>query len=121
MAVSQDVNRPVGKRDLLHLAILLLLAMGIGTYLIATTVLISSDGVFYIEQARKFAGQPQEVLQGKPFGYPFLIFVAHHASELLFDGTSVLSWIYAAECLLWRLCTFWAGFLSGRGRASWQF
>ena len=97
MAVSQDVNRPVGKRDLLHLAILLLLAMGIGTYLIATTVLISSDGVFYIEQARKFAGQPQEVLQGKPFGYPFLIFVAHHASELLFDGTSVLSWIYAAQ------------------------
>jgi len=97
MAVGEDVNQPIGKRDLLHLAILLMLALVIGTYLIATTVLISSDGVFYIKQAQKFAEQPEQVIQGKPFGYPFLIFVAHRAVGTLFGGGSVQSWIYAAQ------------------------
>lgn len=39
-----------------RIAILLVLALVIGTYLIATTVLIARDGVFYIEQARRLSG-----------------------------------------------------------------
>jgi hypothetical protein len=97
MALGEDVNRPVGRRDVVHVGILLLLALAIGIYLIATTVLISSDGVYYIERAQKFVSKPRAVVQAHPFGYPFLILVSHRVAELFFDGTSVQSWVYAAQ------------------------
>ncbi|MHC4155820.1 MAG: glycosyltransferase family 39 protein [Planctomycetota bacterium] len=116
MAVSQNVNRPVGKGDLLHLGILLLLALGIGVYMIANTVLISRDGVFYIEQAQNFVSNPCEVIQAHPFGYPFLILAAHRVAELFFDGTSVQSWIYAAQSvtLFCRVLALAALYILGR-------
>jgi len=52
MVVGEDAKQSTGKQDLVHLAILSAIALGIGVYLIATTVLISRDGVYYIEQAQ---------------------------------------------------------------------
>lgn len=54
MTLSKTVNRLIREKDLTHLAILLVIALGIGLYLIATTVVITKDGVWYIEEARKF-------------------------------------------------------------------
>jgi len=68
VVVGRDTNRLVGKGDLARIAILLALALVIGTYLIATTVLIARDGVSYIEQARKFSGDRLGVIKAHPPG-----------------------------------------------------
>ena len=95
------------KKDLSNLVILLAVAAAIGVYLIATTVIISRDGVYYIEGAQRFAEDPVSVIKGHPFGFPFLIFLAHKIASLFCDGTSVHSWVYAGQgvALLCRLLT----------------
>lgn len=95
------------KKDLLNLVILLALAAVIGVYLIATTVIISKDGVYYIGRAQQFADDPVSVIKGHPFGFPFLIFLAHKIASIFCDGTSVQSWVYAGQgvTLLCRLLT----------------
>jgi len=42
------------KSDCTRLGVLMGLCLALGVYLIATTVLISKDGVFYIGQAQAF-------------------------------------------------------------------
>ncbi|HEG43566.1 MAG TPA: hypothetical protein ENH94_05910 [Phycisphaerales bacterium] len=93
------------KKDLSNLVILLAVGAVIGVYLIATTVIISKDGVYYIERARQFANDPVPVIKGHPFGFPFLIFLAHKIANIFCNGTSVHSWIYAGQgvALLCRL------------------
>ncbi|MHC4617535.1 MAG: ArnT family glycosyltransferase [Planctomycetota bacterium] len=92
------MNRLVEKRDLAQLAVLLLLGLGIGTYLIATSVVIAKDGVLYIEKARIFSTNPISVIRADPpFGYPFLIFIAHKLVSLFGESSSVYSWIYPAQ------------------------
>lgn len=54
MVVGDNTNRLVRKQDLVHVAILLAVALGIGVYLIATAVLIAKDGVFYIKHTSNF-------------------------------------------------------------------
>jgi len=87
------------KQDLIHLAILLVIALGIGLYLIATTVVIAKDGVFYIQQARRFSSEPQNVIRGYPFGYPFLIFAAHKLVASISGSSSLSAWIYSAQSI----------------------
>lgn len=95
------------KKDLSNLVILLALAAVIGVYLIATTVIISRDGVYYIGRAQQFADDPVSVIKGHFVGFPFLIFLAHKVVSFFCDGTSVHSWIYAGQgvALLCRLLT----------------
>ena len=126
MVISEDVNRLVRKQDLVHIAILLTIALGIGVYLIATTVLISKDGVFYIERAQKFSSDPVSVIKGHPFGYPFLIFMAHKLVTLFSNSSSVHTWIYSAQgvTLLCRLAAliplyFIGKFLVGSKKSFW--
>lgn len=116
MAVSESANRPVGKRDLIHLAILLATALGIGVYLIATTVLISRDGTFYIDLARKLSVSPVNVIRHHPAGYPFLIFATHRIVAFFGDGSSLHTWIYSAQCvnLLCRLLALVALYYMGK-------
>jgi hypothetical protein len=97
MAVGKDSNRLVKKQDLLNLTILLTLALAIGIYLIAATVVIAKDGAFYIEQAQKLTTDWHEIIGGHPVGYPFLILTAHKIAGLFRDPTSVSTWIYAAQ------------------------
>jgi len=94
---GESSNRLVKKQDLIHLAILLVVALGIGIYLIATTVLIAKDGVFYIERAQKFSSDPIGIIKAHPPGYPFLILTAHKFVTLFSDSSSVFTWIYSAQ------------------------
>lgn len=96
-AVSKCMNRLINKRDFIYLAILLAVAFIIGLYLIATTVLISEDGVFYIEQARKLHTEPLDVIKEHHLGYPFLIFIVHKVIALFSNNQSVNIWIYSAQ------------------------
>jgi len=97
MVAGKDANPIVEKRDLIHIIILLAVVLGIGIYLITTTVLIAKDGVLYIEQAQKFSSNPVGIIKARSPGYPFLIFVAHKLVTLLGCSTSVSTWIYCAQ------------------------
>ncbi len=97
MAYDKSNERLIEKRDLIHIAILAAIALVIGVYLIATTVLISKDGVFYIERAQQFSSDPVSIFKPHPPGYPFLILTAHRFVGLFSSNSSVQSWIYSAQ------------------------
>ncbi len=85
------------KSDTINLTILVFIVSSIGIYLIATTVLIAEDGVFYIERAQKLSTDPISIIKANPPGYEFLIFVAHKFVSLFSNSPSVYSWIYSAQ------------------------
>jgi len=87
------------KQDLIHLAILLVIALGIGIYLISTTVVITKDGVWYIQEAGKFSSDLQDVNDDLPFGYTFLIFATHKLVASLRGSSSLFTWIYSAQSI----------------------
>jgi hypothetical protein len=87
------------KRDFTHLAILLAIALGIGIYLNVTTLVITKDGVLYIQQAMKFSTDPQAAIKKLPPGYPFLIFATHKLVASLGAGSSLFVWIYSAQSI----------------------
>ena len=120
MIVDKTTNRFAEKGDFINIAILLAIALGVGIYLIATTVLIARDGVFYIELAQKFGSDPIGVIKGPPFGYPFgypfLVFIAHKAAAFFSNSSSVYSWIYSGQAvsLLCRLLSLIALYFIGK-------
>ena len=85
------------KGDIINLLILIIVASVLGVYLIGTAVLITKDGVYYIQQAQKLSSDPVRVIKEYPPGYPFLIFVAHKFVNLFTDNSSLFSWIYTAQ------------------------
>ncbi len=85
------------KQDGLHLVILVGVALGIGAYLIATSVLIAWDGVFYISQAEKLLSDPVLAAETYPVGYAFLLAVAHRIAGLFTDSDSIAVWIVSAQ------------------------
>jgi hypothetical protein len=109
-------NSQTIKYDITHLIILLGVAFCIGVYLIATTVLIAKDGVFYIEQARRFSSDPTGVAKSHSLGYPFLIFMAHKFVTLFSNNPSVFSWVYSAQgiTLLCRLLALIPLYFTGK-------
>ncbi len=101
-------NNDVGlKRDFVHVMILLACSLLVGAYLIITTVIIAKDGVYFIEYARNLTVNPVSTMvdQYQHPGYPFLILFAHKITGILYEGTSVFSWIYSAQVvsLIFRL------------------
>ena len=116
MVVGNGTNRLAEKQDLVYLVILLAVALVIGTHLIFTTVLISKDGVSYIEWAQELSANPRAVIKGHPFGYPFLIFIAHKFAALFLEGNSVFTWIWSAQwvALLCRLLALVPLYFLGR-------
>jgi len=99
MVVGEDVERLVRKHHLVHLAILLIIILGIGVYLIATTVLIAKDGVAYIEYAKQLAVEPAKAMRGTYLhpGYSFLIYIVNKLVGQFYGGTSLGSWIISAQ------------------------
>jgi len=95
--IGKDINQSTRKQDLIHIGILVAIALVIGVYLIVTTVLISKDGVFYIERAQQFTSDPARIIKAHPPGYPFLIMTAHKCAALFTDDSSVFTWIYSAQ------------------------
>jgi hypothetical protein len=94
-------NRAAKKQDLIHIAILLLVAIVLGVYLIVTTVLIAKDGVMYIEYAKKLAVEPGKAMRdfSSAPGYPFLISITNKLITLVYEETSSESWIISAQCV----------------------
>jgi 4-amino-4-deoxy-L-arabinose transferase-like glycosyltransferase len=93
-----EKSRLVERQDSVHITILVTIALVIGVYLIATTILINKDGVLYIEQAQNFSSDPSLGVRGiYPPGYPFLIYIAHRIVTLLSNSVSVETWIYSAQ------------------------
>ena len=90
---------PERRNDITYLFILVFIASVLGIYLIATTVMISKDGVMYIELAKAFSTEPLSVVKGDSFGYSTLIFVSHKLVSLFTSGPSILTWIYAAQSM----------------------
>ena len=113
---GKNATRLIEKRDLVHIAILAAIALVIGVYLLATTVLISQDGVFYIGRAQQFTSDPIKIIKAHPPGYPFLILAAHKCAVLFADDSSVFAWIYAAQSvtLLCRLLALIPLYLTGK-------
>jgi len=99
MTRSKSANLLAKKQDLIHLAILLVIALGTGVYMVGTTVVISKDGAWYIQQAKSFSSEPLDVIKGRPFGYPFLIFATHKLVNSLSGGSSLFTWIYSAQSI----------------------
>jgi len=97
--IGKNEKRLIEKRDLVHIAILVAIALVIGVYLIITTVLISKDGVYYIERAQQLPSHPVSIIKTHPPGYPFIIFVAHKFVSLFTDSTSNQTWIYSAQAV----------------------
>jgi hypothetical protein len=97
VTVSKCMNQSMNKYDFINLAILLAIATGIGVYLILTTVLISKDGVLYIELAQQMAVSPMGVIKNHPSGYPLLIFITHKILMLFNDSSSLYTWIHSAQ------------------------
>jgi len=101
------MTRLVNKQDIIHIIILLVVVLGIGIYLIATTVLIAKDGVSYINYAKGLAIAPLEIIRdcseyaprSYTPGYPFLILMTHKLVSLFGDGSSILTWIYSAQAI----------------------
>ena len=114
--VGKDEIRLIEKRDLVHIAILAAIALVIGVYLIATTVLIAKDGVGYIERAQQLPKDPISIIKRHPPGYPFLILVTHKLVTLFSNGSSVQGWIYSAQgiTLLCRLLALIPLYLIGK-------
>jgi hypothetical protein len=85
------------ERDVINLLVLIFIAAALGIYMIATTVVISRDGVFYIVRAQGLPSDPIGVAKAHPPGYPFLIFAGHKLVTLFTDYSSVFTWIYSAQ------------------------
>ncbi len=83
----------------------MVIALGIGVYLIATTVLIAKDGISYINYAKGLGIDLFKVMRDSSGyaprlytpGYPFLILMTHNLVSLFGDGSTVPSWICSAQ------------------------
>ncbi len=87
------------KDDLRHLAVVVGAALAIGIYLIATSILITPDGVFYIQQAQRFAQNPWTAAGEFPPGYPLLLLGAHELVSPFVGSDSVLVWVYSSQAV----------------------
>ena len=87
------------KGDARNLLVIIFISSAIGIYLIATTVLISKDGVFYIERAEKLSSDTVDIIKTHHPGYPFLIFTARKLAAVFSAGSSVLVWVYSAQAI----------------------
>ncbi|MBN1788444.1 MAG: glycosyltransferase family 39 protein [Sedimentisphaerales bacterium] len=106
------------KRDSVSISILLAAALFIGVYLIFNTVVISKDGVTFIEYAKEFGTVPVETMVNKAQhpGYPWLIFITHKITKFWHGNIPVFSWIYCAQCvaLFFRIITIVLLYFTGK-------
>ncbi|MFC1634960.1 glycosyltransferase family 39 protein [Planctomycetota bacterium] len=98
-AVERETKHIDRDNDIKNLFILIFIASVLGIYLITTTVVISKDGVMYIELAKVFSTEPMHVIKERFFGYSLLIFTAHKLALACGTGSSVLTWTYAAQSI----------------------
>jgi hypothetical protein len=91
------IRREQVKFDAVRVALLMGLCAALGVYLILTTAVITKDGVFYIEQAKRVGQDPISVCRRYPPGYPFLLWAGHRAASLFAEEDSPMLWAYSAQ------------------------
>ncbi len=107
MKAEPDTKSIERREDILNLFILILVASVVGVYLVATTVLISKDGVTYITLAGRFSSEPLNIIKGLTpgypkglaFGYPLLILAAHKVAAWFGGDSSAIGWTYSAQSM----------------------
>jgi 4-amino-4-deoxy-L-arabinose transferase-like glycosyltransferase len=108
----------LAKQDIIHVLILLAIALGIGIYLIATTVVIAKDGVTFIEYAKGLEADPAKTMaeQDQHPGYPAVILGVHKITKFICESKSVYSWICSAQstALMFRLFAIVVLYFVGR-------
>jgi len=109
MRIKNAAKQYTTGQDLAYLSVLLTITLCIGIYLIATTVVISRDGVTFINYAGNLEIDPAQTIvqEGQHPGYPVIILLAHKISRFFGEGKSVFGWIYSAQsmALIFRLFT----------------
>ena len=90
------------RKDLYNILILTAIALVLGIYLIATTVVISKDGVFYIERSKQLVSHFDELIKSSPpIGFNLMILGFHKIYSSIFKTQSLQSWITSAQiCVL---------------------
>ncbi|UCC97002.1 MAG: glycosyltransferase family 39 protein [Phycisphaerales bacterium] len=126
MKVESVTKNPERRSDIFNVLFLVLVASSLGIYLVATSVLISKDGVTYIELARRFQTDPLGVVKGLSFGYPFGVFAIHKLAGVFGADPSALGWTCSAQSvtLLCRVLAliplyFMGKLLAGSKRSFW--
>ena len=118
LSLSSATRPNTRKNSIKHLIILLALAAAIGIYLIATTVMISQDGVTYISSARTFAEKPITNLRRLPVhpGYLTLVLAANKLISPFIAAADSESLIISAQsvALLCRLASIVLLYFIGR-------
>ncbi len=95
---AKDGKHSAKAQDLFYIAVLVIISLGVGIYIIATTVLITNDGTLHIRLAQNFPQNPIGMIKhNPPFGYPFLIFLTHKVITSPSQDNSIYSWIYSAQ------------------------
>ncbi len=94
-----STQKPNQNKDITYILILTAVTFCIGIYLIATTTIISKDGVTFIEYAQNLVSDPiNTILEGYQHpGYPFLILAVYRIIEAVAAGSSFWGWIYSAQ------------------------
>jgi len=99
-----------------QVGLLAAIAAAVGVYLIATTVMVARDGLFYIDQARKLTGD----LPGEPeihlLGFPLMIASCRWVLETCGMSGGLNTWIISAQTasLLTRLLCLLPLYLIGK-------
>jgi hypothetical protein len=86
------------KEQWLHGAILSLLSLGIGIYLLVSMVIIAKDSVLFIQYAQRLPLSPCQTMltEYQHPGYPFLIFIFHSLVSGLISSP-FYGWILSAQ------------------------
>ena len=109
MRIKTAAKQSTMRQDFVFLSVLLTITLCIGIYLIATTVVISSDGVTFINYAKNLEiSSTQTIIQEDQHpGYPVMILLAHKIPKFFGKHKPVFGWIYSAQSmsLMFRLFT----------------
>ena len=107
MRIRTDAKQSITRQDFVCLSLLLTITLCVGMYLIATTVVISSDGVTFINYAKNLEIDPTQTMlkEGQHPGYPVMILLAHKIPRFFGGHERVFGWIYSAQsmALMFRL------------------
>lgn len=108
MPIRIAARQSAARQDLVCLSVLLTITLCIGIYLIATTVVVSSDGVTFINYAKNLEINPTQTMlkEGQHPGYPVMISLAHKLAMLLSESESMFGWIYSAQSMALMLRLF---------------
>ena len=102
--------------DLLRVIVLATISAVIGAYLIASSILICKDGVFYIGQAQQVGHDLLGVAKRYPPAYPLSLFAAHAVARWFVGNDSTALWVLSSQIttLLLRTLALIVLFLAGR-------